>query len=47
MHSNVPAEFDAYDQSYTATVNRALAYLGLKVDFFTRVKVDYFAGSSY
>jgi hypothetical protein len=43
MQSNVPSEFDVYDQSYSDTVDHALAYLGLKVDFFTRVKVDYFA----
>ena len=42
MPRNAPAEFDAYDQSYSETVNRAIAFSGLNVDFFTRVKVDYF-----
>lgn len=36
------SEFDAYDQTYDATVNRAIAFSGLTVDFFTRVKVEYF-----
>jgi SAM-dependent methyltransferase len=35
------AEFDAYSDSYDDTVNSALAFSGLKVDFFTRVKADY------
>jgi SAM-dependent methyltransferase len=38
------AEFDGYDQSYTQTVNQALAFSGLSIDFFTRVKVEYFVG---
>jgi SAM-dependent methyltransferase len=42
MPQNTPAEFDAYDRTYTETVNRALAFSGMGVDFFTRVKVDYF-----
>ncbi len=42
MPTNAPAEFDAYDERYNETVDRALAFSGLKVDFFTRVKVDYF-----
>lgn len=42
MPPNTPAEFDAYDQNYSEMVNRALAFSGLKVDFFTRVKVGYF-----
>lgn len=36
------AEFDAYSQSYDAAVNSSIAFSGLTVDFFTRVKVDYF-----
>jgi hypothetical protein len=35
MSKNQPAEFDAYDENYSATVNRALAFSRLKVDFFT------------
>jgi SAM-dependent methyltransferase len=35
------AEFDGYSQSYDQTVNSALAFTGLKVDFFTKVKTDY------
>jgi SAM-dependent methyltransferase len=42
MPTNAPAEFDAYDRSYNQTVDRALSFSGLTVDFFTRVKVDYF-----
>jgi SAM-dependent methyltransferase len=36
-----PAEFDAYSRSYNEAVNSALAFTGMKVDFFTRVKMDY------
>jgi SAM-dependent methyltransferase len=36
------SEFDAYDQTYDDTVNRAIAFTGLTVDFFTRAKVEYF-----
>ncbi len=42
MQEGTPAEFDAYDRRYSETVNRALAFSGMKVDFFARVKVDYF-----
>jgi len=35
------AEFDAYSSSYDAAVNDAIAFSGLKVDYFTRVKADY------
>lgn len=42
MHEGTPAEFDIYDQSYNKTVNRALAFSGMKIDFFARVKIDYF-----
>ena len=38
----VAAEFDTYQGHYAETVDAALALPGLKVDFFTRVKVDYF-----
>jgi SAM-dependent methyltransferase len=38
---NPKAEFDEYSQTYDQTVNAALAFAGLKVDFFTRVKADY------
>jgi SAM-dependent methyltransferase len=34
-------EFDAYHRSYIETVNRSIAFSGLTVDFFTRVKIDY------
>ncbi len=42
MQTDTVAEFDAYDQIYNETVDRSLAFSGLTVDFFTRVKVDYF-----
>jgi SAM-dependent methyltransferase len=42
MQKDAPAEFDAYNRTYNERVNRAVAFSGLKVDFFTRVKVDYF-----
>lgn len=35
------AEFDAYDRTYDAAVNEAVAFAGLGVDFFTRAKADY------
>jgi ubiquinone/menaquinone biosynthesis C-methylase UbiE len=35
------AEFDAYSGAYDAAVNDAIAFTGLKVDYFTRVKADY------
>jgi ubiquinone/menaquinone biosynthesis C-methylase UbiE len=41
MQPDAPAEFDAYDHRYNETIDRALAFSGLNVDFFTRVKVDY------
>jgi SAM-dependent methyltransferase len=34
-------EFDAYNASYDDKVNEALSFVGLKVDFFTRVKAHY------
>lgn len=42
MQENAPAKFDAHAQSYNDEVNRAVKFSGLDVDFFTRVKVDYF-----
>jgi len=36
-----PSRFDAYAGSYDAAVNQSLAFLGLKVDYFTRVKAAY------
>jgi predicted TPR repeat methyltransferase len=42
MRDTAVAEFDAYSQSYADAVNRSVAFSGLKVDFFARVKVDYF-----
>ena len=35
------SEFDAYDRNYSDVVNRAIAFSGLKVDFFTKAKVEY------
>lgn len=40
-HESVAAEFDSYQGHYAETVDAALGLPGLKVDFFTRVKVDY------
>lgn len=42
MPTTVPTKFDAYDRNYKQNVDRALSFSGLTVDFFTRVKVDYF-----
>jgi len=39
------AEFDAYDCNYSDVVNRALAFSRLKVDFFTRAKVEHLLGT--
>ena len=36
-----PAEFDAYSETYADAVNRSIAFSGLGVDFFTRVKADH------
>lgn len=38
---NADAEFDNYSGTYGETVNSALSFSGLDVDFFTRVKADY------
>ena len=42
MRTDTPAEFDAYDRNYNEVVDKALSFSGLTVDFFTRVKADYF-----
>lgn len=36
-----PSQFDAYAGSYDAAVNQSLAFLGVKVDYFTRVKAAF------
>ncbi len=36
-----PELFDSYEESYSATVNNAIAFTHLDVDFFTRVKAGY------
>ncbi|KRR24868.1 hypothetical protein CQ14_05920 [Bradyrhizobium lablabi] len=41
MNDQTKAEFDAYSSTYDAAVNDAIAFSGLKVDYFTRVKADY------
>lgn len=35
------AQFDSYNRTYDSTVNSAIAFSGLKVDFFTRAKAQY------
>ena len=35
------AQFDAYAKTYVDEVNRSIAFMGLKVDFATRVKAGY------
>jgi SAM-dependent methyltransferase len=40
-HDQTEAEFDAYSNAYDAAVNDAIAFSGLKVGYFTRVKADY------
>lgn len=37
----VTERFDQYSQNYVETVNRSIGFLGVKIDYFTRVKVDY------
>lgn len=41
MQHDRQVEFDRYSKSYDQTVNSAISFSGLKVDFFTKVKVDY------
>jgi len=36
----IAEEFDRYNESYDATVNRAIAFSGQKVESFTRAKAD-------
>ena len=38
----VAEEFDSYNHSYAGTVNNALDFTGMNLDFFTRVKIEYF-----
>jgi SAM-dependent methyltransferase len=40
-HEPHAAEFDAYSETYADAVNRSIAFSGLGVDFFTRVKAEY------
>jgi SAM-dependent methyltransferase len=35
------SQFDAYSDTYNEAVNSALSFTGMKVDFFTRVKMNY------
>jgi ubiquinone/menaquinone biosynthesis C-methylase UbiE len=35
------SQFDTYSDTYNEAVNGALAFTGMKVDFFTRVKMNY------
>jgi SAM-dependent methyltransferase len=39
--SDRSAQFDAYAKTYADEVNRSIAFMGLKVDFATRVKAGY------
>ena len=39
--ANQAAQFDSYADSYAEAVNQSIGFLGVKVDYFTRVKVDY------
>jgi ubiquinone/menaquinone biosynthesis C-methylase UbiE len=41
MNSNSPGLFDAYADSYDEAINDSIAFSGLKVDFFVRVKALY------
>ncbi len=40
-NKHVSETFDAYEAKYADAVNDAVAFSGLDVDFFTRVKADY------
>ena len=35
------SQFDTYSESYNEVVNSALAFTGMKVNFFTIVKMNY------
>ena len=37
-HGQKDAEFDAYSRAYDQAVNDSIAFTGLSVDYFTRVK---------
>jgi SAM-dependent methyltransferase len=39
------SQFDTYSESYNEVVNSALAFTGMKVDFFTTVKMNYLIDS--
>ncbi|MDB5652230.1 MAG: hypothetical protein JWL62_3750 [Hyphomicrobiales bacterium] len=41
MQKKTVDAFDHYRETYSATVNSAVSFTGLDVDFFTRVKADY------
>ena len=36
-----PTQFDAHAPTYAEEVNRSIAFVGLKLDYFTRVKANY------
>jgi ubiquinone/menaquinone biosynthesis C-methylase UbiE len=38
------AQFDTYAETYDRAVNRSIAFLPLKVDYFTQVKANYLIG---
>lgn len=40
-YSEIARTFDEHEAEYSKTVNDALSFSGLDVDFFTRVKADY------
>lgn len=40
-HEDVSAVFDEHGKEYNSSINNALGFTGMDVDFFTRVKVDY------
>lgn len=40
-HKQTNVEFDAFSDTYNVAINDAIAFSGLKVDYFTRVKADY------
>lgn len=42
VQENAPAEFDPDDRRHSKAVNQSIAFSGRTVDFFTRVKADYF-----
>jgi len=40
--NSVAKEFDQYNENYKDAVNASLPAMGMKADFFSRVKIDYF-----